>query len=37
VYSQDEVREWLEVTGWRMLERKPLTGSTSVIVAEKAE
>jgi SAM-dependent methyltransferase len=36
VYSAEEVRDWLRGTGWRMLERKPLAGPTSLIVAEKA-
>ena len=35
VYSADEVRDWLQATGWRMLERKPLAGPSSLIVAEK--
>lgn len=37
VYSAEEVRDWLQTTGWRMLEHKPLAGPTSLIVAEKAE
>jgi SAM-dependent methyltransferase len=36
VYSAEEVRDWLQATGWRMLEHHPLAGPTSVIVAEKA-
>jgi ubiquinone/menaquinone biosynthesis C-methylase UbiE len=36
VYSVEEVRDWLQATGWRMLERTPLAGPTSLIVAEKA-
>jgi hypothetical protein len=36
VFSAEEVRDWLQATGWRMLERTPLAGPTSVIVAEKA-
>ena len=35
VYSAQEVRDWLHATGWRMLEHKPLTGPTSLLVAEK--
>jgi len=35
VYSADEVHDWLEATGWRMLERKPLAGPSSLIVAER--
>jgi hypothetical protein len=34
VYSVDEAREWLQETGWRTLEHRPLTGPASVIVAE---
>jgi len=34
VYSDEEVRAWLLDTGWRPLERKPLAGPTSVLVAE---
>ncbi len=33
VYSAAELREWLEDTGWRPLEHKPLTGPTSLLVA----
>ena len=36
VYSEEEGRQWLEQTGWRPLERKPLAGPVSVIVAETA-
>jgi ubiquinone/menaquinone biosynthesis C-methylase UbiE len=36
VYSAEEVRDWLQATGWRMLERRPLAGPTSLIVAERA-
>ena len=36
VYSEDEAREWLEETGWTMIERKPLAGPQSLIVAEAA-
>jgi hypothetical protein len=36
VYSAEEVREWLQATGWRMIEHTPLAGPTSLIVAEKA-
>jgi ubiquinone/menaquinone biosynthesis C-methylase UbiE len=35
VYSAEEVRDWLQATGWRMVERKPLAGPSSLIVAEK--
>ena len=36
VYSEDEARGWLQETGWRAVERKPLAGPISVIVAETA-
>jgi ubiquinone/menaquinone biosynthesis C-methylase UbiE len=36
VYSAEDVRDWLQATGWRMLERQPLAGPTSLLVAEKA-
>jgi SAM-dependent methyltransferase len=36
VYSAEEVRDWLQITGWRSIEHKPLAGPTSLIVAEKA-
>jgi len=36
VYSEDEGREWLRHTGWRPLERRPLTGAVSVLIAEAA-
>jgi SAM-dependent methyltransferase len=36
VYSVDEVRGWLEETGWRFLEHAPLHGAQSLIVAEVA-
>jgi hypothetical protein len=35
VYSAEEVHDWLQATGWRLLERKPLAGPSSLIVAEK--
>ncbi len=34
VYSEEEVRGWLQATGWRLLERKPLAGPASLVVAE---
>jgi hypothetical protein len=34
VYSEEELREWLLDTGWQPLEHKPLTGPTSLLVAE---
>lgn len=33
-YSEADADEWLALTGWRKLERRPLTGPTSVIIAE---
>ncbi len=36
VYSEGEVRGWMDETGWRALERKPLAGPQSLIVAETA-
>jgi SAM-dependent methyltransferase len=36
VYSEAEVRDWLGETGWHPLERRPLTGPASLIVAEAA-
>jgi hypothetical protein len=36
VYSEEEARRWLQESGWRALERKPLAGPVSVIVAETA-
>jgi SAM-dependent methyltransferase len=34
VYSEQEVRGWLGETGWDPLERRPLAGPASLIVAE---
>jgi cyclopropane fatty-acyl-phospholipid synthase-like methyltransferase len=34
VYSEEEVHAWLQQTGWRPLEHKPLAGPASLIVAE---
>jgi SAM-dependent methyltransferase len=36
VYSVEEARSWLEQTGWRFLEHKPLAGPASLVVAEVA-
>jgi cyclopropane fatty-acyl-phospholipid synthase-like methyltransferase len=36
VYSEEEIHDWLQSTGWKQLERKPLAGPASVIVAETA-
>ena len=35
-YSEQEADEWLAQTGWKKLERKPLAGPASLIVAEAA-
>jgi SAM-dependent methyltransferase len=37
VYSEEEAYRWLQETGWRALERKPLAGPISLIVAETAQ
>ena len=34
VYSEDEIRDLLTATGWRMTRRWPLTGPASLVVAE---
>lgn len=34
VYSAQEVKEWLDQTGWRVVDCKPLAGPMSVIVAD---
>lgn len=36
VYSEDEARDWLQESGWRAVERKPLAGPISLLVAETA-
>jgi SAM-dependent methyltransferase len=36
VYSEDEVRDWLADSGWTAVERRPLAGPQSLIVAETA-
>lgn len=33
-YGEDQAEGWLRRTGWRKLERRPLAGPTSVIIAE---
>lgn len=35
-YSEQDADGWLQQTGWRKVERKPLVGPASVIVAEAA-
>jgi hypothetical protein len=37
VYSEEEARGWLQGSGWRAVERKPLAGPVSLLVAETAE
>jgi sugar phosphate isomerase/epimerase len=34
IYSTDEATAWLETTGWRVLDHRPLAGPQSLIVAE---
>ncbi len=34
VYSVEDVREWLQDTGWKFVDHKPLTGPQSLVVAE---
>ncbi|GAA3004624.1 acetylserotonin O-methyltransferase [Actinokineospora diospyrosa] len=34
VYPEDEVKGWLEATGWRWVETRPVPGSPRVIIAE---
>jgi SAM-dependent methyltransferase len=36
VYSEEEASGWLRQTGWRIVERKPLAGAVSLLVAETA-
>ncbi len=36
VYSEEEVRGWLNQSGWQFLERTPLAGPGSLLVAETA-
>jgi hypothetical protein len=35
VYSEEEIRDMLTATGWDMVERRPLTGPASLVVAER--
>jgi hypothetical protein len=35
-YTEDEADAWLDQTGWSKLERRPLAGPASVIIAEAA-
>jgi O-methyltransferase/methyltransferase family protein len=34
-YSVEEVREWLDGTGWRFAEHRPLAGAVSLVIAER--
>ena len=36
VYSEQEVRSWLTASGWQPLDRRPLAGPGSLVVAETA-
>jgi SAM-dependent methyltransferase len=36
VYSEEEARGWLHESGWRVVERTPLAGALSLLVAETA-
>jgi SAM-dependent methyltransferase len=36
VYSEQELRGWLEETGWQTLDRRPLAGPQTLVVAEAA-
>jgi SAM-dependent methyltransferase len=36
VYSEDEAHDWLDETGWSALDRRPLGGPASLIVAERS-
>ena len=33
-YGEEDAEAWLRETGWRKIERRPLGGPNSVIVAE---
>src|SRR5262249_52037375 len=35
-YSPDEAEPWLRATGWRLLEHRPLAGTTSIVIGEAA-
>jgi len=35
-YGEDDADRWLTETGWRKLDRRPLAGPASVIIAEAA-
>ncbi|HTQ41931.1 MAG TPA: hypothetical protein VMI75_04170 [Polyangiaceae bacterium] len=34
VYSTDEGKVWLEETGWKLVEARPLAGPQSVLIGE---
>jgi ubiquinone/menaquinone biosynthesis C-methylase UbiE len=34
VYSDDDAKEWFAKTGWKFVEKKPLAGAQSLVVAE---
>lgn len=33
-YSAQDIKDWLDDTGWRLIDRKPLAGPMSLVVAE---
>jgi hypothetical protein len=37
VYSEEDVRGWLQESGWRAVEHRPLAGPWSLIIADTAE
>jgi hypothetical protein len=37
VYSQEEARGWLQASGWQTVERQPLAGPVSLLIAETAK
>lgn len=34
VYSENEARDWLSQSGWRLVDRKPLVGPASLLIGE---
>jgi hypothetical protein len=37
IYSEEEARGWLQASGWQTVERKPLAGPVSLLIAETAK
>jgi hypothetical protein len=35
-YAEEQADQWLAQTGWRKLERRPLAGPASVLIAESS-